>query len=147
MNVLSGSKPTATTSRVLSWAHFCVSSQVTSHGVTTNFFSTITHTLLTSGYVEDSGDISTSNAAAGRFSPQDLMTRGFSSPMIPTSFPSDTIAPHLPDRKLGCSVSLIWNDRPLFFAMPSKEERISVNPAFAWIVTAPRFRVSWIGWI
>src|SRR5437879_4500542 len=99
------------------------------------------------GYVKDRLDISTSNAAAGRFSPQDLMARGFSSPMIPTSFPSDNITPHLPDRKLGCSVSLIWNDRPLLSANASKEERISVNPAFAWMVTAASFRLSWIGWI
>src|SRR5205823_7007135 len=99
------------------------------------------------GYVKDRLDISTSNAAAGRFSPQDLMARGFSSPMIPTSFPSDNITPHLPDRKLGCSVSLIWNDRPLLSANASKEERISVNPAFAWMMTAASFRLSWIGWI
>src|SRR5437870_9330413 len=94
--------------------------------------------LLTSlrwGYVKDRADISISNAAAGRFSPQDLMTRGFSSPMTPTSVPSDVIAPHLPDRKLGCSVSLIWNDRHLFCASASNEERISVNLAFTCIVT------------
>src|SRR3989475_10187265 len=98
-------------------------------------------------YVEDRLGISISNAAAGRFSPQDLMTRGFSSPMIPTPVPSDNITPHLPDRKLGCSVSLIWNDRPLLSANASKEERISVNPALAWMVTAASFRVSWIGGI
>src|SRR2546425_4345349 len=99
------------------------------------------------GYGRDRADISTSNAAAGRFSPQDLMTRGFTSPMTPASVPSDIIAPHLPDRKLGCSLSLIWNDRPLFSASASKEERISVNPASAWIVTAASLHVSWIGWI
>src|SRR6266702_4788327 len=105
------------------------------------------HTPLGSRYVKDKADMSASNAAAGRFSPQDLMTRGLSSPMIPASVPFAIIAPHLPDRKLGCSVSLIWNDRPLFFASASREDRISVNPAFAWIVTVASLRVSWIGWV
>src|SRR5207244_11875700 len=97
-------------------------------------------------YVEDRLGISISNAAAGRFSPQDLMTRGFSSPMSPTSIPSDVIAPHLPDRNLGCSVSLIWNDRPLFCARASKRQRFSVSPAFGWLLTAATFRLSRFGW-
>src|SRR5437016_14485515 len=86
------------------------------------------------GYVKDRWDVSISNAAAGRFSPQDLMARGFSSPMIPTSFPSDNITPHLPDRKLGCTLCLIWNYRPLLSANGSKAERIAVNPECQWTV-------------
>src|SRR5437870_13755549 len=106
--------------------------------------------LLTSlrwGYAKDRAGISTSNAAAGRFNPQDLMTRGFSSPMIPTTVPSDIIASHLPDRKLGRSVSLTWIDRPLFSAMASKEERTSVNPAFARRLTEASLGTPGIGLI